>query len=77
LAAGLSVTVFGLGLAAQAPVLYLGVVWVVAVLLLLLARRVHGALDHNLERFGMVHVLVLVATVAVILVTTRYAAPRN
>jgi hypothetical protein len=77
LAGGLSVTVFGLGLAAQAPLLYLGVVWVVAVLLLLLARRVYGALDHNLERFGMVHIVALIATMAVIFVTTRYAAPRN
>ena len=77
LAAGLSVTVFGLGLAAQASVLYLGVVWAGAVLLLLLARRVYGALDHNLERFGMVHVVALIATGAVIFFSTRYAAPRN
>lgn len=77
LAAGLSITVFGLGLAAQAPVLYLGAVWFVAVLLLLLARRAYGALDHNLERFGMVHVVALIATMAVIFFTTPHAAPRN
>ena len=77
LAAGLAVTVFGLGLAVQAPALYLGVVWISVVLLLLLARRVYGALDHNLERFGMVHAIALAATIAVIFITTRYAVPTN
>ena len=77
LAVGLSVTVFGLGLAAQVPVLYLAVVFLVVLVLLLLARRVYGSLDHNLERFGMVHAVALLATIVVIFLTTRYAAPRN
>jgi len=46
-------------------------------MLLLAARRVHGALDHNLERFGMVHAVALIAAIAVILLTTRFATPRN
>jgi hypothetical protein len=77
LAAGLSVTVSGLGLASQVPVLYLGLVWVAGLLLLLAARRVFGALDHDLERFGIVHALALIATVVVIFLTARHAAPRN
>jgi hypothetical protein len=77
LAVGLSITIFGLGLAAKVPVLYLGAVWVVALLLLLVARRVYGALDRNLERFGMVHAVALVLVVAAIFLTTRYAAPGN
>ena len=77
LAVGLSITVFGLGLAANVPVPYLGVVWVVALLLLLVARRVYGTLDHNLERFGMVHAVALVAIAAAHFLATRYAAPGN
>ena len=61
LAGGLAVTLFGLGLAAQAPILYLGIIWVIAVLLLLLVRRVLGALDSNIENFGVVHALALTA----------------
>ena len=77
LAVGLSVTIFGLGLAAQVPVLYLTIVFLVVLVLLLLARRFCGAFDHNLERFGMVHAVALLATIAVIFFTTRYAAPGN
>ena len=61
LAGGLAITLFGLGLAAQAPILYLGIVWVITVLLLLLVRRLWGALDSNIERFGVVHALALTA----------------
>lgn len=64
LAGGLSVTIFGLGLASQAPILYLGVIWVIAILLLLLVRRVWGALD-SIERFGMVHALALTAIILI------------
>lgn len=71
LAIGLSVTVFGLGLAAQVPVLYLTIVFLVVLVLLLLARRFQGAFDHNLERFGMVHAVALFATIAAIYFTTR------
>ena len=61
LATGLSATLFGLGLAAQAPILYLSIVWVIAVLLLLLVRRVLGALDSNIENFGVGHALAVTA----------------
>ena len=61
LAGGLAITLFGLGLASHALVLYLGIVWVVAVLLLLLVRRTWGALDSNIEKFGVVHALALTA----------------
>ena len=61
LATGLSITVFGLGLASQAPILYLGIIWAIAVLLLLLVRRVSGPLDHHIEGFGVVHALALTA----------------
>ena len=71
LAAGLSVTVFGLGLPADVPLLYLGVVWIVALVLLIAARRFFGALDHNLERFGLVHATALLATLVVISFLSR------
>lgn len=61
LAAGLAVTVFGLGHLLELPLRYCGAVWAASILLLLAARRLHGSLDGNLERFGLVHAPTLMA----------------
>lgn len=75
LAAGLAITVFGFGCLSDAPLQILGGVWVLAVCLLLVQRRVQGALDRNVERFGMVHVLALIASFAIMYFTLRHSAP--
>jgi hypothetical protein len=62
LAAGLSVTVLGIGTLAGVPTLYLAGAWIVSLLLLFVARRLHGSLDGNLERFGKVHATALLMT---------------
>lgn len=56
LSIGLAVTVFGLGYLTDTPILFSTAAWGVSLLLLLAARRLHGSLDGNLERFGLVHV---------------------
>jgi hypothetical protein len=75
LACGLTTTVFGVGLAEAVPVPILSGVWVLALLALALARRLYGALDHNLERFGIVHAFTLVALILVVSWSARSAAP--
>jgi hypothetical protein len=63
LAAGLAVTVFGLGLLAHTPPLYSAAIWVLSGIFLLLRRAAYGGrLGHNVERFGMVHVAALLFT---------------
>lgn len=74
LAAALAVTVFGLGLLMEVPPALLAGLWAVSVLLLLLQRRVHGSLDGNLERFGLVHAIALVWTLALPVFLRWYAA---
>lgn len=69
LAAGLAITVFGLGQLSGASLLLAGGVWALAVLLLLVVRRVQGALDHNLERFGMIHAFALLASLGMVYFT--------
>jgi hypothetical protein len=56
---GLVVTVFGLGYLVGTPVLFSVGAWGFSVVLLLVARRLHGTLDGNLERFGLVHAAAL------------------
>ena len=55
LACGLALTVFGIGYLVETPILFSTGGWILSVVLLLVARRLHGALDGNLERFGLVH----------------------
>jgi hypothetical protein len=60
LALGLSTTVIGLGFAIGLPVTVVLAVWMGA-LIVLIVRRHFGPFDHNLERFGLVHAVTLVA----------------
>ena len=55
LACGLGITVFGIGYLAETPILFSIGGWIFSVILLLVARHLHGTLDGNLERFGLVH----------------------
>lgn len=59
---GLAVSVGGLGYALGTDPTYAAIAWGVSVILLLLVRKLFGALDRNLERFGIVHVAALTAT---------------
>ena len=76
LACGLAVTVFGIGYLAETPILLSTGGWILSVILLLVARRLHGTLDGNLERFGFVHVSALLVTFLLALVT-RYGVSAN
>jgi hypothetical protein len=76
LSVGLAVTVFGVGFVLDVPLVYLAVIWVFTIGLLLAARALLGSLDHNLERFGMVHGLALLITFLVSMVT-KHAISRN
>ncbi len=60
LSGGLAVTIFGLGYLTDTPTLFSAAAWGFSLILLLLARRLHGTLDGNLERFGLVHAAALV-----------------
>lgn len=59
LGAGLSVTVIGIGMAADLSLPLVSAAWLFA-MLVLMTRRLFGKLDHNVERFGLVHALTLV-----------------
>lgn len=76
LSVGLAVTVFGVGSVLHVPLVYLAVIWVFTIGLLLGARALLGSLDHNLERFGMVHALALLITFVVSMVT-KHGISRN
>lgn len=76
LSVGLGVTVFGLGLLLDVPLIYLGTIWAIAIALLLVARATLGSIDHNLERFGIVHALAALITFFVAMVT-RHGISRN
>ena len=65
LAAGLGLTVFGIGSLANAPIAHLAGAYALSLVLLLLARKFYGGLGHSLERFGVVHVAALGLTCAV------------
>lgn len=74
LAAALAVTVFGLGLLMEVPPALLAGLWGVSLLLLFAQRRLHGSLDGNLERFGLVHAVALVGTLALPVFLRGHAA---
>ena len=59
LCGGLSLTVIGIGIAGNLSLQLLSAAWVCAVLVLII-RRLFGKLDHNVERFGLVHAAILV-----------------
>ena len=63
----LGVTLFGFGALVDTPVAWTAAAWAVSLLLLLAARRLHGSLDGNLERFGMVHAVALTMAFALAL----------
>jgi hypothetical protein len=73
LSLGLAITVFGVGFLSGTRILFSTGVWVLSLVLLLLARRIYGSLDGNLERFGQVHAFTLLASF-VIAQTTVHAA---
>lgn len=56
---GLSVTVLAIGFACGLALPVILIAWICACVLLLV-RRFLGKLDHNLERFGLVHAVTLV-----------------
>ena len=69
LSIGLASTVFGLGYLADTPTLSSIGAWSFSVILLLVARRLHGTLDGNLERFGLVHATALLIAFALAALT--------
>jgi hypothetical protein len=71
LSIGLAVTVFGLGYLADTPILYSIGAWGFSVILLFVARRLHGTLDGNLERFGLVHASALLIAFALAALTAH------
>jgi hypothetical protein len=76
LSLGLAVTSFGLGYLGETPILLSAGGWVVSVMLLLVARRLYGNLDDNLERFGLVHAVSLLIAVA-LATATAHGISRN
>jgi hypothetical protein len=60
LAVGLAVTVVGGGYVLDTPFVFSVGAWCLTISLLLAARRYHGSLDGNLERFGQVHAAALI-----------------
>jgi hypothetical protein len=69
LAGALAVTIFGLGRLAGTPVAYSAGGWVVSLVFLLAKRRMHGSLDGNVERFGVVHAFALLIVFALAMFT--------
>lgn len=76
LSIGLAITVFGLGYLADTPILFSCGAWAFSVILLLVARRLHGTLDGNLERFGLVHAAALLTAFA-LAAFTAHGISRN
>jgi hypothetical protein len=76
LAAGLAVTVFGIGHLLRGPLQTLFWIYLASLTLLLLARWAFGSLGHNLERFGMVHMatlMILVGTLSFLHIRSKAA----
>jgi hypothetical protein len=73
LSLGLAITVFGIGALSQTRILLSAGVWAVSLALLLAARRLHGSLDGNLERFGQVHAVTLLVSFAIAQLTVHAA----
>jgi hypothetical protein len=59
LSLGLAMTIFGLGYLGETPIHLSAGAWGFSVMLLLVARRLYGNLEDNLERFGLVHAVAL------------------
>ncbi|MBN8460157.1 MAG: hypothetical protein J0M04_20210 [Verrucomicrobia bacterium] len=59
LGCGLAITVFGVGFFTGTPMAWSSALFGLGLLLVLGARMLYGSLGHNIERFGMVHMLVL------------------
>jgi len=73
LAVCLQITIFGIGGAVfHAFPSALCVVSVISLILLLLAKKAWGNLGHSLERFGMVHLLILLMTFGAIVYTRSH-----
>ena len=68
LGVGLAVTVFSIGFAAKLPVTYVVVAYSIS-LVMLSIRRAFGPLDHNVERFGIIHALTLAGMGWLVLLT--------
>jgi hypothetical protein len=73
LGVGLAITAFGIGYLGGTYILYSAGVWALSLVLLIIARRVHGSLDGNVERFGKVHAVTLLISFIIITIT-EYAA---
>jgi len=71
LSIGLATTVFGLGYLGETPVLFSTAGWSFSLILLLVTRRLHGTLDGNLERFGLVHAVALLTAFALAALTAH------
>lgn len=76
LSIGLAITVFGLGYLTGTPALFSTGAWGFSVILLLVARRLYGTLDGNLERFGLVHASALLIAFA-LAILTAHGIPGN
>ena len=71
LSIGLAITVFGLGYLTDTLILFSVGAWGFSVILLLVARRLYGTLDGNLERFGLVHAAALLIAFVLALLTAH------
>ena len=76
LSLGLAMTVFGLGYVRKTPILLSAAAWGFSVVLLLVARRLYGNLNDNLERFGLVHAVALMIAF-VLAALTAHGIPGN
>lgn len=59
LGGGLAITVFGIGFFTDTPPFWSIALFGLSLILVLAARLLYGSLGHNIERFGLVHMLVL------------------
>lgn len=71
LSIGLAITVFGFGYLTDTPILLSIGAWGLSLVLLLVARRLHGTLDGNVERFGLVHAAALLVAFALAALTAH------
>ena len=74
---GLGCTVFGIGFLGGTPFIWSLAAFAIGVILALLARWLHGSLGHNLERFGMVHMLVLMLALLLAVVSHHRKKEHN
>ena len=67
---GLSATVLVVGLIGGLQLAVIASAWLIACVALVI-RRCFGKLDHNVERFGFVHVFSLLGMMWIVLITRR------